>query len=432
MISNENPVTAPLSLEQIDIKGLEPQVHRLGNDKLLYLFPDDSVEILKLDFLFPAGSVYQQKLLVAGATCDLFAQSTPHHAAHEIAEFIDSHGIAMDKDAGMVGATLTLYTLTRHAEALFPLLREMLTEPLFGDQEFAVLMNKRRQSLQSNFQRTNYVARNLFYRALYGDTHPYGHYATPEDVDQVSLEDVRTFAARHYGWQQCMPMLSGKVDDKVLQLYEEQFGSLPMIGEGVTLRTVASLQASALPPQKIHQAMPNAVQSTLRVGRLLPWTANDYEYTCFQVLNTVLGGYFGSRLMSNLREEKGYTYGIYSHVQVMRGSMMLFISADVSGDSTHEALKEIYHELQRLCQEPMPEEELMVVKNYMVGEFMRSIDGIFERSDRWRHNQLCDVSVQYVENFRRTLSDVTSADLMTLAQTYLHPDAFTEVVVGVI
>ncbi len=293
-------------------------------------------------------------------------------------------------------------------------------------------MNKRRQSLQSNFQRTNYVARNLFYRALYGDAHPYGYYALPEDVDKVTPEDIRAFAARHYGWQQCMPMLSGKVDDKVLGLYEQQFGSLPMAGEEVAVRTAASLQAPAAAPQKIHQAMPGAVQSTLRVGRLLPWCANDYEYTCFQVLNTVLGGYFGSRLMSNLREEKGYTYGIYSHVQVMRGSMMLFITADVSGDSTHDALKEIYHELQRLCQEPVPDEELRVVKNYMVGEFMRSIDGIFERSDRWRHNQLCDVSEQYIENFRRSLREVTPAHLQTLAQTYLRPDTFTEVVVGVV
>ncbi len=432
MISNENPITAPLSLEHLALEGLEPHTHTLADGKRIYLFPDDSVEILKLDFLFPAGSVYQQKLLVAGATCDLFAQSTGHRTAHEIAEFIDGHGIAMDKDAGMVGATLTLYTLARHAEELFPLLREMIAEPLFGEQEFAVLMNKRRQSLQSNFLRTNYVARNLFYRALYGDVHPYGYYALPEDVDKVTPDDVRAFAARHYGWQQCMPMLSGKVDDRVLRLYEQQFGSLPTAGDEVTVRTAASLQAPALPPQKIHQALSGAVQSTLRVGRLLPWSANDYEYTCFQVLNTVLGGYFGSRLMSNLREEKGYTYGIYSHVQVMRGSMMLFITADVSGDSTHEALKEIYHELQRLCQEPVPDEELMVVKNYMVGEFMRSIDGIFERSDRWRHNQQCDVTERYIENFRRTLRDITPADLMTLAQTYFRPDTFTEVVVGVV
>ncbi len=432
MISNTNPVSAPLDIERIDLAGLEPSALTLRDGKSLYLFPDDSVEILKLDFLFPAGTVYQQKLLVAGATCDLFAQSTQHRTAQEIAEFIDGHGIAMDKDAGMVGATLTLYTLARHVGELFPLLRELLTEPFFGEQEFAVLMNKRRQALQSNFLRTGYVARNLFYRALYGDSHPYGHYAVPEDVDKVTPEDVRTFAARHYGWQQCVPMLGGKVDDNVLRLYEDCFGDMPEVGGPVVIRTAASLQAPALPPQKIHQAMPNAVQSTLRIGRLLPWTAGDYDYACFQVLNTVLGGYFGSRLMSNLREEKGLTYGIYSHVMLQRGSAMFFISADVNGDGTHAALQEIYNELQRLCHEPISDEELSVVKNYMVGEFMRSIDGIFERSDRWRHNRLCDANGQYMENFRRVLQGVTPAHLMAMAQNYLRPDMLTEVVVGVV
>ena len=134
------------------------------------------------------------------------------------------------------------------------------------------------------------------------------------------------------------------------------------------------------------------------------------------VLNTVLGGYFGSRLMSNLREDKGYTYGIYSTTQIFRGSIIFFITADVAAQATFDALGEINREIERLRQEPIPTDELDRVRNYMMGDFIRSIDGVFEVSDRYRQMVATHVDERLSTNLLAALQSVTPAQILALAR----------------
>ena len=143
------------------------------------------------------------------------------------------------------------------------------------------------------------------------------------------------------------------------------------------------------------------------------------DYTRFMVLNTVLGGYFGSRLMSNLREDKGYTYGIYSQTQIFRDSIILFITADVAAQATHDAVKEINLEIERLRQEPVSDAELERVRNFMMGDFIRSIDGTFEISERYRQMVVTDVDERLSTNLMETLATVTPDQLLSLAQSTL-------------
>jgi predicted Zn-dependent peptidase len=143
------------------------------------------------------------------------------------------------------------------------------------------------------------------------------------------------------------------------------------------------------------------------------------DYTRFMVLNTVLGGYFGSRLMSNLREDKGYTYGIYSQTQIFRDRIILFITADVAAQATHDAVNEINLEIERLRQEPVSDAELERVRNFMMGDFIRSIDGTFEISERYRQMVVTDVDERLSTNLMETLATVTPDQLPTLAQSTL-------------
>lgn len=433
-----------IDIYSIDHEALAPKPHTLPGGKQLLVFPDDNTEVTKVDFIFEAGSAYQSKLLQAGAASQLAGICTPHHDVQQIAEFIDGIGVAVDRDMDLLGSTLSVYFLPKYASELFPLLHEMLTETVFPRHEFDIYLSKRRMQLLSNLHRTDYVARNLFYRALYGDKHPFGSYAMPADVDRLSLQDVEEYYQARYSLQDAVLQLAGYVDGPLLDLYDSCFGGTDPhgnlgcnnAGTEVTLPDIRGtlswedLAPSSRPAVRTRRRIEGTVQSTIRIGRLLPWRWDDPRYTDFMVLNTLLGGYFGSRLMSNIRENKGYTYGIYSQADVLRGSTIFYITADVNGAATEEAVKEIYRELQRLCDEPVDDKELEIVKNYMVGDFMRSIDGIFERSDRWRMRQMTSATQLFDQHYCDSIVSVTPGRLLETAQQVLLPGELTEVVAG--
>ena len=407
-----------LDPNDIDLAGLAPE-RRNG----ISLFPDPNLGLLKIDIAFEAGAAHQPKPLVAGAANNLLAKGTARRSAQEIAEYIDYRGAEWSVAADSTGAQLSLYTLPRYAAELAPLLKELTTEATYPEEEVEIYLAKRRQELQANLQKTSYMARLLFFRALFPAPHPYGLYATPEDADKVTAQDVRAFHRQRYRWEEARITLSGACRE-ALQAMQSW---LP-----------AATPASAPPrfpcapatPQTLRHAMPQAVQSTLRMGRRLPFAPNDPRHALFLVLNAVLGGYFGSRLMSNLREDKGYTYGIYSRVQLLRDASVFSLSADVNAEVADDALHQVRHELRRLREDPIPEEELERVRNYLVGDFLRGIDGVFERSERLYHQENACLDDTLDANYLRALATATPKQLQELAAATLQEADLTTVVAG--
>lgn len=418
MLSYNNPVEGRLTPNDIDRGGLLPQKHLMPNGKPIFFFPDNSIELVRFDFVFEAGTALQQKKLQSAAAIMLLTAGTRHHTARQIAEFMDFRGIALEQTNDSVSATLTVYSHVRYAKELLPLLHEMITESTYPDDEFDIFRTKRKQRLLVNMQQTSYVARMIYYDGLFGRNHPLGAFAEPEDIDLLSVDDVRSFHRLYHTPSRLMIVAGGNVGPELLSLMDCLFGS----------EAVDDCSSIVLPePMATHHGlyrmpMPGAVQNTLRVGRLLPLKWNDMDYAHFMVLNTVLGGYFGSRLMSNLREDKGYTYGINSMTQIYRGFLVFHIITDVASDKSEAAIKEILKEMQRLCDEPVGDEELMMVRSCMLGDFMRSIDGVFERCERFCQMMTTGVSEVFTDNFMSVLTSdghdgSTPQKLQSLAQS---------------
>ena len=412
------------------MQDLIPQTITLANGQSVALFPDPTLEYVKVDFTFDAGTVRQSKLLLSGAANSLCTEGTTHRSPEEIAEFLDFRGIILDRNTDFFGASISVYMLRKYAADMLPLLYEMFTSPLFAQQEYEVYMAKRKQQLLANLQKTRYVARNLFYEGLFGCDHPMGCYATEEDIDKVRLEDVKTFYKGHYALGQAEIVISGGYDDKMLSIFNDIFGHEPSLSDeawnfdAVLRRPIAN----RLEPRS--QRVEGTVQSTIRMGSVLPYAWNSIDYSRFMVLNTVLGGYFGSRLMSNIREDKGYTYGIYSQTVLQRGSIVFFLSAEVGNEVCQPALEEIRKELRRLCEQPVEKEELERVTSYMEGDFLRSIDGIFERSERYRQMRLNGITEEFTDNYFEALRTTTPDHLQALAKEVFVPERLLEVVVG--
>lgn len=389
-----------------------PKQHPLPNGNTLYYFENSALELLKLDITVEAGSSYQGCKCQAHAANQLFGEATRLRDAREVAEFIDFRGIVVERMTDAYTGSISFYFLRRYAEELFPLLREMFDCPLVTQTMFEAYAAKRRQQLAVGLKKTGYVARNRFYELIFGPGHPLGTYATPDAVGGLALDAVCGFIRDRYRLDHAHIVLSGKVDSGVLALAGRWLSPD---------RRPAPAPAPILPPEPCAERqsycpMADAVQSTIRIGRLLPYAWDSADYARFMVLSTALGGYFGSRLMSSIREEKGYTYGIYSQTQIHRDGILFYIVADVAAESAQAAVGEVFAEMRRLQDEPLSDGELERVRNFMAGDFIRSIDGVFELSERCRQMAATGVTELLSANLAAAIRTVSPAQLQALAR----------------
>lgn len=414
-----------------DTASLSPRTFQLSNGRTLYAYPSDSTELVKIDFLYEAGTAYQPQKLVAGAANNLYAVASQEMDAQHLSEFFDYRGILVDHNSDVLHCSSSFYTLHRHLDALLPVLESLVHRPAFPEEELEVFKNKRRQKLLALRQKSSEVARRLYYTALFGDDHPLGRYADPEDADRLNSDIVKKFYEEYHRGGDMDIIVSGKVDDRFFAALDNAFGHDAPTASHVNIQTLAPSSTHTI-TQSNSQAIPSSVQTTVRVGRILPLRWDDPDYAYFMVLTTLLGGYFGSRLMSNLREDKGYTYGIYARTQVYRGVIVFFITADVAGAVAADAEQEILHELQRLIDEPVSQEELDLVRVVLAGDFIRSVDGVFERGARLGDMLGTHVSEQLTDNLREALNTVTPDKIQQLAARYLQGDQLCVCRAGVV
>lgn len=410
-------------IEIPDIKTLLPKEHRLSNGRTLYSFPSASTELVKIDLLYEAGTAYQPQKLVSSAVNNLYTVACDEMDARVLSEFFDYRGIIVDNNSDVLHCSSSFYTLHRHLDALIPVLEALVHRPTFPEEELEIFKNKRRQKLLALRQKSSEVARRLFYTSLFGPDHPLGRYAEPEDADRLNLDIIKSFYEKYHRAGDMDIIVSGKIDDKLLAALDTAFGHDTPTASQVQLS--CQVPSHPLTSTHSHQAIPGSVQTTLRIGRILPLRWDDPDYARFMVLTTLLGGYFGSRLMSNLREDKGYTYGIYARTQIYRGAIVFFITADVAGNAADDAEKEIFHELQRLTDEPVSQEELDLVRVVLTGDFIRSVDGVFERAARFGDMLGTHVTELFTDNLRQILTTITPLQLQQLAAQYLQPNQLT-------
>lgn len=216
---------------------------------------------------------------------------------------------------------------------------------------------------------------------MFGPTHPYGRDVHENDFDRISIDELKSFFTTHYNSLNCTIFASGNLPKNILDVLNKHFGDGSWGGNSVSVNTITQLATTEIQKHFIHRE--DAIQSAIRVGRIL-FNKTHPDYFKFQVLNTILGGYFGSRLMANIREDKGYTYGIGSGLSNLVHNGYFFISTEVGADVTNQTLDEIYKEIKILREKPVDATELETVRNYILGNFLRSVDGPFALADKFK------------------------------------------------
>ncbi|WP_461636861.1 M16 family metallopeptidase [Labilibaculum euxinus] len=419
--------TAP-EFKTVDSVEILPSLkHSLSNNIPVHIINGGSQDVVKIEFIFNAGIWQQKKPLIATLTNTMLNEGTSSLSASEIAEKFDFLGAHIGFSASKHDASVTLYSLKKHFSETLALIADLIKNSIFPEKEFKTILTNKKQQYQIDHQKTNVLAKEKFTEMIYGKNHPYANIYDSSEFDNCSLQDVKEFYKEHYTPNNCHIIIAGKVDDNVLSEVEDLFGKNKWTNKSASIdfdhKIISSKEKSAF------VCKDDAVQSTIRIGRKL-FTKTHPDHTGMQLLNLILGGYFGSRLMQNIREEKGYTYGINSILISHLKDGHFTIVTEVGAEVCKAAVQEIFIEIKRLREELVPEDELTLVKNYISGELLRNLDSPFALSDGLKGNLPFGLDNTYFAQFIKDLKAVTAKKIMELANEYLQLDDLYLIVCG--
>lgn len=395
----------------------------LPNGVNLHTVPCDDCSVVRFSFVFRAGTAVQSVPFAASATANMLCEGTRRYTSQQVAERLDYLGSYFDVNVDRDCVYISFCSLSRFFAETLDVAEQILLHPTFPEEELRTYAAKRRQRLEVDRMQVDVLAREELARCLFGEEHPYGRISPESAYDTLRRSDLESHYRRFYTAERCFVVCSGRVGDAELQAVSRIAAALP---RGSAAETPFPQACTRHESRIVREG---AVQSSIRMGRRL-FTRMHPDFTGMQVVATALGGYFGSRLMQNLRERNGFTYGVVAAMVNFEREGYFAIATQVGADATERAVEEILRETELLGREPMPAAELDMVRNMMTGEMMRILDGPFGIADVTIENILCGTDNGFVERNLRRIREITPEQVCELAARYLRTDDMVRVVAG--
>ena len=398
--------------------------YNLRNGADVYAINAGAEEVLQLEWVFYAGNWFEKKNLVAASTNFMLKNGTSTRTAFQLNEHFEYYGSYLNRNCFNETAVITLHCLNKHIEVLLPVVKELMVDSIFPQDEMDVYRQNMKQRLNVNLKKSDFVAGRLIDAYLFGNDHPYGKFSSFEDFDALNREELLEFYNEHYKNGKFLVFAAGKLPPNLFPLLDQYFGDIPC----------RQVEVFDIPNQKAEEKKyritndPQGIQGAIRLGSNFP-NRHHPDFIKVQVLNNLFGGFFGSRLMSNIREDKGYTYGIYSYLQNHIQESAWVISTEAGRDVCEATIWEVYKEMEGLRNAPVKKEELLLVRNYMMGTILGDLDGPFHIINRWKNIILNGLDGDYFYKQIEAIKTVSAEEIQELANKYLHPDKFYELVV---
>lgn len=410
-------------VSKIDLR--RPIIGQLDNGIPIYDSRIGHEEVLKIELVFNNGRPFEQTLLASRLTNKLIKEGTRKYSGKKIAEIFDYHGATLQLSANLDDSRVAIYTLKKHLDHLLPVLTDMLTKPTFPQGEFTNFVARCKQRLALDLSKNDTVAYRVVTEKIFGEKHFYGYNSNLEMFNAITREDIKAHFENTYGSNNCKIFISGKTDDSVVEKLNQT------IGKVLTKKELFQPIATPIPKAEGRVTIPmkDSLQSAIRIGRHL-YNRHHPDYTGMFVLNTIFGGYFGSRLMSVIREERGYTYNISSMLDAFRTDGCFHIGTEVSPEFVEPTIKCIYEEMDKLKNELVGADELKMVRRYLLGNMLTQLDGAFNTSNAVRTLTMDDVPLDDFDKMVATIKTITAEDIRGLAQKLFVKEKMWEVVVG--
>lgn len=414
------PTTLPIN--KLDFPICKQQI---GQTRVpLYFLPSTVEEVLRIEFVFDAGIAQQSQKSIASATNSLISEGTLKRNAQQVADELDFFGSYFQARCAVDDAQLTLYCLKKHLTKCLEVIEDVIVNPLFPDNEIDIYIKNNKQRLKVQQEKTSYRCRRAFYERIFGTQSPISSFSQSDDYDKISRETLLDFHRTNYQKSIKYITISGDTDESVVNALNAFSSNFTPQSSLLKYRS-----GNITGENQIYLKKEKSSQATLRLGRKL-FNRTHQDFRKLQLCNLVLGGYFGSRLMKNIREDKGLTYGIHSVLESYLDDGCFYIEADVNSSKVNLAVTEVKNELTILCNEKINGKELETAKNYLLGSILRGMDGPFTLMDRNRI--LIDYGFQenYYDELLHTINTITAEEMRELYQAYFTPSSLVEVVCG--
>lgn len=391
----------------------------------LYSLQASGAQVVRLTLVFAGGSSVQSVPYCAASMLSMLSEGSVGITAAQVAEKLDFYGIFYDSGTDRDFCTITVACLTKFLPQTLEILESILLHPVFGQKEFDIHIAKKRENLVAEREKPSYIARETFAKELFGEHHPYGRFYPTDNLNKLTVENLKQYHAQYIVSNRLFAVCSGDIGGEQIDAINDFLAKIPAAAAVADLE-FAEPKSSSKTVTVNRPSSAAAVQSSIRIGKI-SITKSHSDYIPLQLLLMVLGGYFSSRLMLNLREDKGYTYGVGASMISLSKAGYIAIATDVALQSQDDAIAQIEAEIERLKTELIPTDELQMAKNTITGELMRLLDGPFGIADIAIENICCDLPQSYLNDFLAQITAVTPPQLQTIAKTYLGD--FTTVIV---
>lgn len=411
-----------------DIHIPSPEIMELKNGIKLFVINAGSEDVIRFDVIIGGGQWVQEIPLQATFTNRILREGTNELTSSQIAEKLDYYGSWLDLSSSTNCNFATLYSLGKYFSKTLDVLGQMIKQPSFPEKEFSIIVENNKQQFIVNSSKVDYMARRRLSESLFGTNHPLGRFANYDDYDNIKIDDLKRYYLNNYSYKNCKLFVSGKVTKDIIKEIEIIFGNDKWGDiDHISIITDVTPQITQNRKQFIHKE--GALQSSLKMGSFMMDRSHP-DFFKARVMTTLFGGYFGSRLMSNIREDKGYTYGINAGIVSYPKYGVLAISTEAANEYISNIIKEIHIEMDKLKNELVGDDELRMVKSYMIGDLCRSYEGPFSIAEAWIYTEIYQLNHNFYNDSLRNIKEVTKEEIRMLAGKYLCKKELIEVVAG--
>lgn len=399
---------------------------RLDNGVPVFLIEAGTEDIMRLEFVFKAGQIKEFMPLLASTCNMMLSEGSQNYTSEELNRILDFYGIFMNQSAEKDRSSVVFFFLNKHIDKVLELSREILFRPIFPESELDSLMNKRIRWFLVNREKVQNLAIDQFFESLFGKKHPYGYQLNEQDFHNITPSLLADFHSSYYAPENMAVIISGKIHGKTTELLNSYIGKMAL-NEIKAGKIDIAIHGGET--RKVHINKSSTVQTAIRIGSV---TINKRhpDYPGLKIVDSILGGYFGSRLMKNIREEKGYTYGINSSLSSLDLAGYKVISTEVGRKNAEKAIEEIYKEIKILQNVEVTKEEMSVVRNYMSGEMVRMFDGPFALAESFRSAWEFGLDNTYYYRLAEKIKTIDTSEIMELTNKYYNIDDLYEITAG--
>lgn len=402
-----------------------PQEFQLSRGSSVFYFPTPGIEAVKLEVIGTSSRTLlpNSQSLIPSFTLQMLQEGTSQSSAQQLAEFFDYHGAEVYPTLSYTHEGLSLLCIKKHLFTILPTFISLFYGANFPEVNLEKRKSQRRLSLKLEQEKPSSRASQLFKKGLFGANHPFGQEITEAHISGITRTLLQAYYQDHL-WKDCSLFLSGDFKTQELQELLAALEQLPL-QHGAKKQVLPVPASTAL----LLEDRDDAVQSSIRLGG---WSIpkKHVDFPILAVFNSLLGGYFGSRLVKNIREDKGHTYGIHSSLVELDEYAYWVISADVKKSQQEEVFDEIEKEIQLLKTELVDTEEIEILRNYLIGQLFSKFSSPFDLIDQFKGVYYAGLDFSFYEKRFEILKKFTAEDLLEIGNRYFSSSARVQVRVG--